>query len=400
MRAHMRVGQIDVGKSTVKVGLYFRKSIAKHGKSLQLKAKHLARPIIRNILTALQVDSINAPNLCVLSTTRRYRSKQLCRNPTRLKTDAETSGYLDFLLNPLNFMIIKISRVFVYFLDNFNDSRQIKYLEWWPKINPHSYPQRLWVSYLSNHYQISLFFFNLLYRPIMNLKQPRQLRPCFMQGMRAMIPFLPGIVPFGVVTGFTPISFGFTWIDSWLGSLLMFAGASQLATYQLMNEGASIWIILLTVTAINLRYVLYSASIAPHLADANRLIRFLVGYGLSDQIYPICHRDYRAHEWGLEERIAYYAGGTLLLWGLWQACTIIGAFAGRIIPVFWSLEFMIPLTFLTLALQTLKTMAHRVTAVSGALVSFVGLDLPYSLGLILGAISGVGFGVLYQRMIR
>ncbi len=131
MRAHMRVGQIpDVGKSTVKVGLFFRKSIAEHGKSLQLKAKHSARPIIWNILTALQVDSINAPNLCALSTTRRYRPKQLCRNPTRLKTDAETSGYSDFLLNPLNFMIIKISRVFVYFLDNFNDSQQIKYLEW------------------------------------------------------------------------------------------------------------------------------------------------------------------------------------------------------------------------------------------------------------------------------
>ena len=221
-----------------------------------------------------------------------------------------------------------------------------------------------------------------------------------MHGMQAMLPFLPGIVPFGVVTGFSPISIGFTWIDSCLGSLLMFAGASQLATYQLMNEGASIWVILLTVTAINLRYVLYSASIAPHLADANRLTRLLAGYGLSDQIYPICHRDYRTHEWGLEERIAYYAGGTLLLWGLWQACTVIGAFAGRIIPVFWSLEFMIPLTFLTLALQTLKTMAHRVTAVSGALVSFVGLDLPYSLGLILGAVSGVSFGVLYQRMIR
>lgn len=234
----------------------------------------------------------------------------------------------------------------------------------------------------------------------MNPKYSRQLRSRFMQGMRAMLPFLPGIVPFGVVTGFSPVSFGFTWIDSWLGSLLMFAGASQLATYQLINEGASIWIILLTVTAINLRYVLYSASLAPHLTDANRLTRLLAGYGLSDQIYPICHRDYRTHEWGLEERIAYYAGGTLILWGLWQGCTLIGAFAGRIIPVFWSLEFMIPLTFLTLALQTLKTRAHRVAAASGTLVSFVALNLPYNLGLILGAISGISSGVLYQRIIR
>ena len=112
----------------------------------------------------------------------------------------------------------------------------------------------------------------------------RQLQSRALQGMRAMTPLLPGIVPFGLIAGFTPVSFGFTWFDAWAGSLLMFAGASQLAAYQLMNESASLWVILLTVAAINLRYLLYSASIAPHLADASRPTRLLAGYGLTDQI--------------------------------------------------------------------------------------------------------------------
>jgi predicted branched-subunit amino acid permease len=218
-----------------------------------------------------------------------------------------------------------------------------------------------------------------------------------LQGMYAMLPLLPGIIPFGLIAGFTPVSFGYTWLDSWMGSLLMFAGASQLAAYQLMNEGASIWVILLTVAAINLRYVLYSASIAPHLVDANRTTRLLAGYGLTDQIYAVCHRDYPTHDWNLHERVAYYTGGTLLLWGLWQACTVIGAFVGQIIPVFWSLEFMIPLTFLALALNTLKTKAHQAAAVTGAIVSLLGLDLPYNLGLIFGGLSGIAAGVLFKR---
>ena len=75
----------------------------------------------------------------------------------------------------------------------------------------------------------------------------RQLQSRALQGMRAMTPLLPGIVPFGLIAGFTPVSFGFTWFDAWAGSLLMFAGASQLAAYQLMNESASLWVILFTV---------------------------------------------------------------------------------------------------------------------------------------------------------
>ena len=95
--------------------------------------------------------------------------------------------------------------------------------------------------------------------------------------------------------------------------------------------------------------------------------------------------------------MAYYGGGTLVLWLLWQLCTLAGALVGQVIPVFWSLEFMIPLTFLALALNTLKTNAHRVTALTGAGVSFLGLELPYNLGLIFGGLLGMLAGVLFKR---
>lgn len=218
--------------------------------------------------------------------------------------------------------------------------------------------------------------------------------------MRAILPLLPGIVPFGVIAGVTPITLGYSWIDSVLGSLLMFAGASQLAAYQLLGEGASIWVILMTVAAINLRYLLYSASLAPDLLGATRGARWLAGYGLTDQIYAIAKRDYPAHQWDLQERLAYYAGGSVTIWLLWQMCTLAGAMIGQIIPVFWSLEFMIPLTFLALALNTLKTRAHRVAAVVGATVSYLGLDLPYNLGLIVGALSGICAAIVSQRWWR
>ena len=61
---------------------------------------------------------------------------------------------------------------------------------------------------------------------------------------------------------------------------------------------------------------------------------------------------------------------------------------------------MIPLTFLALALSTLKTRAHQAAATVGATVSFVGLDLPYSLGIILGGLVGIIVGTLYKSLSR
>jgi Predicted branched-chain amino acid permease (azaleucine resistance) len=108
-----------------------------------------------------------------------------------------------------------------------------------------------------------------------------------LQGMRSMLPLLPGIIPFGLIAGLTPITLGYHWSDSILASIWMFAGASQLAAYQLIGEGASIWVILMTVAAINLRYVLYSASMAPFLTDASRPVRLLAGYGTDRP--NLCH---------------------------------------------------------------------------------------------------------------
>ena len=221
-----------------------------------------------------------------------------------------------------------------------------------------------------------------------------------LQGMRSMLPLLPGIIPFGLIAGLTPITLGYHWSDSILASIWMFAGASQLAAYQLIGEGASIWVILMTVAAINLRYVLYSASMAPFLTDASRPVRLLAGYGLTDQIYAIAYRDFPVNTWDLGERLAYYFGGTLAIWLLWQSCVLAGALLGQVVPAMWSLEFMIPLTFLALGLSTLKTTAHRMAAGSGALVTYLGLDAPLNLGLIAGALVGITVGVVSKRFLH
>ncbi|MGA1207035.1 MAG: AzlC family ABC transporter permease [Litorivicinaceae bacterium] len=216
-------------------------------------------------------------------------------------------------------------------------------------------------------------------------------------GAWAILPLTPGIVPFGLIAGVTPVQLGYHWIDSALASLLIFAGASQIAAYQLIAQDSALWVIVLTVVAVNLRYVLYSASIAPHLSEAPWPIRIAAAYGLTDQRYAVCLHTFAVREFDLRERVLFYFGGVGGIWGVWQSATLVGALAGQVIPRIWSLEFMIPLSFFVLALSTVRRPPHRTAAILGGGVAALLMHAPFNLGLITGASVGVLGGLLHHR---
>src|SRR6185436_8600595 len=93
---------------------------------------------------------------------------------------------------------------------------------------------------------------------------------------------------------------------------------------------------------INLRLMLYSASLAPHLAEVPLRRRLLIGYLLTDQAYAVSitrwtkEADIEAAGGppapGLDRKLPYYFGAGLTLWGTWQVCTIAGIFAGSALP--------------------------------------------------------------------
>ncbi|MFW5734841.1 MAG: AzlC family ABC transporter permease, partial [Oceanidesulfovibrio sp.] len=92
-------------------------------------------------------------------------------------------------------------------------------------------------------------------------------RTHFLLGLRAVSPILLGVAPFGVIAGISIIEAGRGPVDATLFSLLTFAGASQIASIELLKDGAPMLIAALTGLVINMRYLMYSASIAPHFAD-------------------------------------------------------------------------------------------------------------------------------------
>ena len=84
----------------------------------------------------------------------------------------------------------------------------------------------------------------------------------FLAGIRAELPLLLGVVPFGLIFGVLGLAAG---LPAWavvLSSSLVFGGSSQVVLAQLWGAATPGPVIVATVGVVNLRHALYSAAVA------------------------------------------------------------------------------------------------------------------------------------------
>jgi 4-azaleucine resistance transporter AzlC len=213
------------------------------------------------------------------------------------------------------------------------------------------------------------------------------------RGVRDVSPLLLGVAPFGLVAGIAAVDAGLSLPQAVGFSTIVFAGASQLAALDLLGQDARLSVVVLTAVVINLRMLMYSASIAPHFRDFRGTWKAGLAYLLTDQAYALSIATYRSE--GSIDRRAYYLGVALTLWGVWQVTTVAGVFLGTGVPDRWGLEFAVPLVFLALLVPAMSDRPSTVAGVAGGAVAVLGAGLPLNLGLLVGATVGIlaGFGV-------
>jgi len=216
------------------------------------------------------------------------------------------------------------------------------------------------------------------------------------RGVRDVSPLLPGIVPFGMVVGIAAVDAGLHLGEAVSMSVVVFAGAAQLATLDLLGTDAPLAVVVVTATVINLRMMMYSASIAPYLQRVRTVWKGVMAYLLTDQAYALSIVTYRSDE-GVDRR-AYYLGVAATLWGAWQVATVAGFLLGTGIPDAWGLEFAVPLVFLAVLVPAIENGPGVVAAVVAGVVAVVGADLPLNVGLLVGAVAGIGAALAAERI--
>lgn len=213
-------------------------------------------------------------------------------------------------------------------------------------------------------------------------------------GVAAVAPMLLGVIPFGLVAGASPVAEG---LGGWAAvglSSIVFAGASQLAVVDALAGGGSALVAILAAWTINLRMVLYSASLAPYLTHEPTRRRLYAAYLLTDQVFALS-----IARWPTDGkpggRLAYYLAAGWVLWGTWQVSTIAGALVGGAVPDDVPLEFAIPLVFLVLLVPVLSTRPALVAAVAGGAGAVAAAQAGAgALSVMVGAVVGIAAGVV------
>jgi len=215
-------------------------------------------------------------------------------------------------------------------------------------------------------------------------------------GARDAVPIILGIVPFGLVAGYAALEAGFSPLQAVGMSVLVFAGASQLATIELLGSDAPLAVAVLTAVVINLRMLMYSASIAPYFRSFRTRTKAGLAYVLTDQSYAISLAAYRDPDREVDRR-AYYLGVGLAVWTSWQVATAAGVLLGTGVPPEWGLSFAAPLVFLALLIPAVEDRPSVAAAVVGGGVALLARGAPYDSGLLVGGLAGVVAGVAVER---
>jgi branched chain amino acid efflux pump len=221
-------------------------------------------------------------------------------------------------------------------------------------------------------------------------------RSAFISGAKVVVPVLLALIPFALAFGASATEGGLSAFEAVAMSVLVFAGAAQLAAVQLIAAGAPVAIVVLTVLTINLRLTLYSASLAPHLGRLPAGWKGLLSYLLTDQAYAATITRFDAGETKDPDKRWYFLGAALAVWITWQTGTAIGVFLGRWVSEGWSLDFVLPLTFIALALPTIKDRATTAAALLAGVAAVFAAVLPLNLGLVTAAAVGVLGGLVTQ----
>lgn len=220
-----------------------------------------------------------------------------------------------------------------------------------------------------------------------------RLHPDLVAGIRAAGPIVIGIIPFALVTGITAIGAGLTIAETVGMSVIVFAGASQLAAIDLIGSNASFIVVVGTAVVINIRMIMYSASIAPYFQPFSLRIRGLAAYVLTDQAYAMSVAEYETND--ERHRLWYYVGIAATLWVVWQIGTVVGAVLGASVPDALGLDFALPLVFIALLVPAMKDAGTTTAGVVAGIVSLgiatVGMPLNFDLPIaaVIGILSGV-----------
>jgi 4-azaleucine resistance transporter AzlC len=218
----------------------------------------------------------------------------------------------------------------------------------------------------------------------------------FARGMRLGLPIFLGYLPVGAAFGVVAAAAGTGVAAAVSCSALVLAGAGQFIGLQLLKGGAGLTTAIIATTVVNLRYVLFSATMSPYLHETPWYRQVFLASTLTDETFAINITDSRegsSDDWSK-------LGVGFVSWVGWTAGTALGAAATAMIgdPSRWGVDFALPAMFTALLVAQVTERKYLVVAaVAAATALALSAVLPGEWPVIAGAIGAATAGAVIYR---
>jgi predicted branched-subunit amino acid permease len=144
---------------------------------------------------------------------------------------------------------------------------------------------------------------------------------------------------------------------------------------------------------------MYSTSLAPIMSELNSFKKIGLAYIITDQAYAVSVNEFdNLPHW--RNKIFFYMGAGVALFAVWQVSVVIGLFFGDIAPKSLSLEFAVPLAFMSIVIPSLKNKTLIIVAISSSIFSVLFYALPFKLGLIVSALCALLVGIIVDKPVE
>jgi 4-azaleucine resistance transporter AzlC len=221
----------------------------------------------------------------------------------------------------------------------------------------------------------------------------------FIKGILDILPLMIPVVPFGIIYGVIGVEIGFSPMEVFAMSFVIFAGSSQIAFAQLFAAGASPLVMISSVAVINSRHILYGAVLAEYLGKLRLTWKIILSYLMADQAFSVSSAYFKKNVKNKNFHF-HMLGSGLTAWSLWQLSTLIGIVLGNIVPAQLGLEFAIPLTFFSLILSELRKLDHVIIILISGICSVLTYNFPFKIYIIFSAIFSLIISIIINKKFK
>ena len=212
----------------------------------------------------------------------------------------------------------------------------------------------------------------------------------------AALPIMLGYVAIGLPCGILSASIGLNALQVFLLALLFYSGAGQFMIPNMWLASAPMAPIIASVSLVNTRQMLYSASFAPWCKDVPRPLAFWFAASVTDESFGVNMQKFLEGGWSVQKAVLVNEFSH----SSWTISCVIGVLIGGAVDIPLPIAaFAMTSIFICLLVTQPLTSPNIVAAffaIAGVFVcKMVGLSGP---AILIGALVGIVCAFLFQRI--